>query len=179
MSKDVTACRPGCRWAGMVGTLPCCNYWDHPKNGLRPCPGGADCTVYEERATEKENIRQNHDREPEAPRKRRLKYCEEQVRQLYEQGKNDPEIADHCGVRPCTIRKWRHDMNLPPNPRNTKTAAKKFDRGTARLLYDSGMNDAQIAEQLGMARETIKKWRHRELLVANRVKRQEVKKCGT
>lgn len=90
---------------------------------------------------------------------------EERIR-LYEKGLNDCEIADRVGVHQSTICQWRNGKGLPPN----HTANKKGTGGNFEermKLYKEGLNDYEIAEELGVCQATVCSWRKRRNLPPN------------
>ena len=163
---ELSPCPPCCKWACIVGGLPACEWWEHHE-GLRPCPGGADCTVYEPsgRKVFSAEVKKKKTPKPRKERKRKINF--EAARKLYDQGLNDREISMQIGVSDSSVARWRNAEGLPPQfPRR----AQKFSREEARKLHALGLTDAEIGATLGMKGETIKKWRQSAKLPANKKK---------
>ena len=58
--------------------------------------------------------------------------------------------------------------------RDASRSALKLDEAKARTLYDRGLNDRQIAEELGnIRRQTVQKWRKRNELPTQKERTQE------
>ena len=81
------------------------------------------------------------------------KYDWAQFRALWEEGKNDREIARTIGCNPDTVQKWRHAVGLPPRYRP------EIDRKKLKELWEAGMDDPHIAQELGIS--TMSAWRAR------------------
>ena len=80
------------------------------------------------------------------------------LRELYDRGLNDREIAAATGISEKTAAKFRLDSGLPPHPRERKHC---FDTKQARELWEQGMTDPEIAQALGVRKATIWHWRSR------------------
>ncbi len=78
------------------------------------------------------------------------------LRELYDRGLNDREIAAATGISEKTAAKFRLDNGLPPHPRER---SRKFDTVKARKLREQGLTDREIAEQLGVSKAAIWHWR--------------------
>ena len=72
---------------------------------------------------------------------------------LWDEGKNDREIARIIGCNPDTVQKWRHGAGLPPRYRQ------EIDRVRLKELWEAGMDDPHIAKELGVS--TMSAWRAR------------------
>ena len=101
----------------------------------------------------------------------------DQIAKLYKQGLSDSKIAKAVGCTRLTVFAWRQRNNKPTNhpkpqkaasqPDKKKTARnKKIDDDRARELYDSGLDDKEIGEVLGLSPSTIAAWRRRHNLIA-------------
>ena len=80
-------------------------------------------------------------------------YDWKQFRALWDEGKNDREIARIIGCNPDTVQKWRHGAGLPPRYRQ------EIDRARLKELWETGMDDPHIAKELGVS--TMSAWRAR------------------
>lgn len=69
---------------------------------------------------------------------------------------------------------------LEPAKKSPRAGRKplKLDEEKARALWDSGANDQEIAEAVGVSKSCIQRWREREELVRPRGKRKQTKKEG-
>lgn len=98
-------------------------------------------------------------------------------RALYDAGWSDANIAKELGCSNDTVGKWRKREKLPAN-KSVKLGTKLYDWDKGRKLYEAGMNDCQIAKELGCTDKAVRNWRFRRKLPANRVPgfiRKEVK----
>ena len=89
---------------------------------------------------------------------RMLEERRRKMRELYDRGLNDREIAAATGISEKTAAKFRMDSGLPPHPRERKHC---FDTKQARELWEQGMTDPEIAQALGVRKATIWHWRSR------------------
>ena len=80
------------------------------------------------------------------------------LRELYDRGLNDREIAAATGISEKTAAKFRMENGLPPHPRERKHC---FDTKQAREFWEQGMTDPEIAQALGVRKATIWHWRSR------------------
>lgn len=96
---------------------------------------------------------------------RRKKLDWDKVKELYDQGKYDSEIAKVFGVSDNVIFKWRKRNNLPAI--KPKGRSVKYDWDTVKKLYEAGMRDVQIEEQTGISRKRIRTWRSQNHLPKN------------
>ena len=92
-----------------------------------------------------------------------------QMLRLYEQGMSDTELANAIGRSLDLVRKWRKRNGLPVNPaKRAKSAGGAKELDVQRMeLYLQGLDDGEIARQLGLARSGIASWRRRNSLPAN------------
>ena len=81
--------------------------------------------------------------------------------ELYNQGKNDRQIADIIGVGDTAIYKWRKQHGLKAN--YTPTASDNRVE-----LYNQGYTDQEIAKAVGKNPQAIKEWRKANKLKNNR-----------
>ena len=80
---------------------------------------------------------------------------------LYNQGKNDRQIADILGVGDTAIYKWRKKNGLKANYQPTAN--------DNRLeLYNQGLTDQEIAKAINKNASAIKEWRKVNKLKNNR-----------
>jgi len=167
--KDEYICyRTKCRYhAGRVdGNVPSCNYF-FITGETKTSRGEADitrkCGLYKPgtalRAQPQPVVLQGSSprKKPKTEDRRRIhagrKYDWAQFRALWEEGKNDREIARAIGCNPDTVQKWRHGAGLPPRYRP------EIDRNRLRELWEAGMDDPHIAQELGIS--TMSAWRAR------------------
>ena len=89
--------------------------------------------------------------------------------ELYNQGKNDRQIADAIGVGDTAIYKWRKQHGLKAN----YTPNLKDNR---LELYNQGLTDQEIAKAIGKNPQAIKEWRKVNKLKNNRpaVSREQI-----
>lgn len=105
-------------------------------------------------------------------RKYREKYG--RMKDLYERGMDDDEIAAAMGTVISSVQKWRYKNNLKKNKDRSKRL-KPETLQRIRELYDNEMNDKQIADELGIKSFTVSGWRQREGLPAYRITYSEKK----
>lgn len=110
----------------------------------------------------------------------------DQFAKLYKQGLSDSKIAKEVGCSRLMVFAWRQRNQKPTNnPKTPKVAVnkqageripsnKKVDDDRARELYDSGLDDKEIGEVMGISPSTIAAWRHRHNLSCQRRVRKEV-----
>lgn len=96
----------------------------------------------------------------------------EKALKLYEQGSWDKEIAEACGVSNSTIFRWRTSLGLPTNRSKKRKDGTIVDWSLAEKLYEEGLNDVQIAKQLGesVRHGAVRDWRVRTGRPANQPK---------
>lgn len=169
--KDEYICRrTTCRFhSGRVdGNVPSCNYF-FITGETKTSRGEADitrkCGLYKPGTALRVRaqpvvLRGSTPRKEPKPKtddRRRIhagrKYDWAQFRALWEEGKNDREIAQTIGCNPDTVRKWRHGAGLPPRYRQ------EIDRKKLRALWEAGMDDPHIAQELNISRQAA--WRAR------------------
>lgn len=170
MKDPYICCRTKCRYhSGRVdGNVPSCNYF-FITGETKTSRGEADitrkCGLYKPGTAPRVRAQpvvlrgSSPKREPkpktEDRRKIRAgrKYDWAQFRALWEEGKNDREIARTIGCNPDTVQKWRHGAGLPPRYRQ------EIDRKKLRALWEAGMDDPHIAQELNISRQAA--WRAR------------------
>ena len=100
------------------------------------------------------------------------------MRQLYDAGKDDRQIAAELGVTRTAVWTWRQEHHLqpqsaqrkyPPSPNKTR-AKPRLDETAAMAAYTSGKTDKEIAEVCGCTAPTIANWRKRYGLDGNHAK---------
>lgn len=85
---------------------------------------------------------------------------------LYNQGLSDSEIARRLGLTQNAIGYWRREQDLSPN--SLRGGRVLGDKEKKRLeLYNQGLNDVEIATQLGLTHEAIFAWRKSRDLLPN------------
>ena len=161
--RDPYICyRTKCRYhAGRVdGNVPSCNYF-FCTGVTKTSRGEADitrkCGLYDTTPLTRGKpqpivLRGSSPRREPKQRAGRL-YDWKQFRALWDEGKNDREIARVIGCNPDTVQKWRHGAGLPPRYRQ------EIDRVRLKELWEAGMDDPHIAKELGVS--TMSAWRAR------------------
>lgn len=94
--------------------------------------------------------------------------------EMHKQGKTDVEIAAALNVHRTTISAWRSKNGLKPNIAKRPPTI-RIDEQEAMRLYNLGLGDAQIANQLGLSPPTICRWRRMRCLLSNHVKAKEAR----
>lgn len=84
---------------------------------------------------------------------------------LYNEGKNDHEIAEALGVVPGAVLYWRRTNLLNSIPRK---GTGQIDETKARDLYEAGKHDPEMAEVFGVSPQSIFNWRKQRGLPAKR-----------
>jgi len=88
--------------------------------------------------------------------------------ELYNQGLDDRQIAERVGTKYGAIRSWRYVRKLPANAsrggqgggiRGKKVVFTEEQQRQLRKLHSDGLNDAEIAQALGISRTTALRWR--------------------
>lgn len=105
-----------------------------------------------------------------APHKtREFGWDKEKALQLYNEGAYDKEIAETVGVSTPTVYRWRSGLGLPTNRSRKRRDGTIVDWGLAEKLYAEGLNDVQIAKQLGetISHGAVRDWRVRTNKPAN------------
>ena len=80
------------------------------------------------------------------------------IREMYQAGASDQDIADATGWAKRTVCKWRQNHGLPANRKNGVLVAKE---AKAIRLYQQGFNDRAIAGAIGCSSITVYRWRER------------------
>jgi hypothetical protein len=94
---------------------------------------------------------------------------------LYEKGLDDTQIARVEGVTKGTIYHWRRNHGLMSNSTVSAEAKATLSRGR-RFLYDLNWGDDSIAWQQGVDKATVRQWRARYGLPANRPRTRTYKR---
>ncbi len=85
------------------------------------------------------------------------------MRELYEQGLNDCEIAEAMGITSASVWYWRSHRGLVSHRvLQSKDLAERM-----RELYERGLNDVEIACGAGCMRKTVMTWRAKNGLKNN------------
>ena len=102
------------------------------------------------------------------------------MRQLYDAGKDDRQIAAELGVSRTTVWTWRQQEKLqpqstrrtyPPSPNKTRKKEKPpLDEAAAMDAWLSGKTDFDIARSIGSDLTAVAAWRKQVGLNANRAK---------
>ena len=88
------------------------------------------------------------------------------ARELYDKGYDDEVIAGAIGCARVTVEKWRLRNGMTANG-TEKRGRKRLDWDKAMELYNRGLNDREIADEIGGSRKTVEKWRRTTGLPAN------------
>lgn len=162
--RDPYICyRTKCRYhAGRVdGNVPSCNYF-FCTGVTKTSRGEADitrkCGLYKPGTAPRVRaqpvvLRGSRPQRREPKQRAGRLYDWKQFRALWDEGKNDREIARVIGCNPDTVQKWRHGAGLPPRYRQ------EIDRARLKELWEAGMDDPHIAKELGVS--TMSAWRAR------------------
>lgn len=94
---------------------------------------------------------------------------EETLAKMYYNGYTDREIAQKMGVTNSAVAFRRQQMGL------LRTAVKQYTDEQIEELYAQGLSDIVIAEKLDISQKTIQKWRGRNKLPPNCVRRRKKK----
>lgn len=89
--------------------------------------------------------------------------------ELYDNGAYDKEIAQQIGISVPTVFRWRKGLGLPPNKGRRLKDGTLINWDLAEGLYAEGLNDVQIAQQLGenVTHGAVRDWRLRTNKPAN------------
>lgn len=89
--------------------------------------------------------------------------------ELHDQGAYDKEIAQQIGISVPTVFRWRKGLGLPPNKGRRLKDGTLINWDLAEGLYAEGLNDVQIAQQLGenVTHGAVRDWRLRTNKPAN------------
>ena len=94
---------------------------------------------------------------------------------LYQKGLDDTEIACIEGVTKGTICHWRRHHGLMSNSKVSADAKATLSRGR-KFLYDLNWGDDAIAWQQRIDKATVRQWRDRNKLPANRPSKRTYKR---
>lgn len=167
--SDFTACPPRCKYAGVAGGWLCCDYWII-EDKLRGCEGGKNCEKY----TKIDNRVKKSPKRRDYPEK--LSFSADKARELLAQGLSDRAVAEQLGVKKGLLKRWRIRHGIEENVCNEPRVRRLcFDPDEARRLYDEGHIDREIAEALGVAPQTINKWRLKAGLPSKFLEKQNEK----
>jgi hypothetical protein len=83
----------------------------------------------------------------------KLKFTDEQFKELWSQGLNDVQIAERLGVTPEAVGHRRRKVGLPRNP------CKKETKEKLKELHSRGLTDVQIAREMGLRAGTVGTYR--------------------
>ena len=93
--------------------------------------------------------------------------------ELLQAGLTDAEVARELGIRAKSVEAWRNRRGIKRNP--TAREREIQDRMQRRAaLYEQGLNDAEMARELGIPTVTVRRWRWKLNLPENggRVRRR-------
>lgn len=83
-----------------------------------------------------------------------------------------PEAGEHCTAFVPKQKKLRRGAPPPP-PQPRKRSERTLIRyRQMRQLYDEGKTDCVIADEVGVSRSTVKRWRLEEGLMPNTVRKE-------
>jgi len=84
---------------------------------------------------------------------------------LYNQGLSDVRIAQLSDLSLSTVVRWRKEQDLPPTGKKNPNRPKHYNYGDRDKkmmgLYNRGLNDSEIGEQVGMSGSGVWHWRKR------------------
>ena len=95
----------------------------------------------------------------------RYRFDQRKMRELYDAGLRDYQIACEMGCTAETVKGFRERNGLPPRKPEYK---REFPPEQLRAIYDKGLTDREIAEAAGCSKDTVEAFRHRERLPAVR-----------
>lgn len=106
---------------------------------------------------------------PHKPKVREFEWDTEKALKLHEEGAYDKDIAQQLGISTSSVHRWRKGLGLPPNKGRRLKDGTLVDWDLAEKLYAEGLNDVQIAKQLGekVTHGTVRDWRLRTNKSAN------------
>lgn len=86
---------------------------------------------------------------------------------MHAAGMTDSQIAQAVGWRYPRVQKWRMRNKLPVNKARRGPSRVKVTDEMARPFYDMGLNDREIAQQIGQEAYNVQTWRRRNNLPPN------------
>lgn len=103
-----------------------------------------------------------------------LPWSDDSIKQAYDKGLSDSQIADAFGYEDNIVKQWRATQHLQPN-KSAQNATARVHKGRqssiddvkARGLYDAGKSDSEIAAVFGLGSNSIWSWRKKNNLPAN------------
>lgn len=100
---------------------------------------------------------------------REFEWDTDKALELYDNGAYDKEIAQQIGISVPTVFRWRKGLGLPPNKGRRLKDGTLINWDLAEGLYAEGLNDVQIAQQLGenVTHGAVRDWRLRTKKPAN------------
>lgn len=106
---------------------------------------------------------------PHKPKAREFEWDTVKAQELYDNGAYDKEIAQQIGISVPTVFRWRKGLGLPPNKGRRLKDGTLINWDLAEGLYAEGLNDVQIAQQLGenVTHGAVRDWRLRTNKPAN------------
>lgn len=103
------------------------------------------------------------------PRGVKEKYDWDIAKRLYDEGKNDGEIARVMGCTPGVVRQWRNRNKLPANATaGWRARPAKHNWDLAMKLYQEGKSDGEVGREMGCSGKVVANWRRRQGLKANK-----------
>lgn len=96
----------------------------------------------------------------------------------YDKDEEFDQLAVACRTDRAGMRRKLIDLGLMEGPKRGGSHP-KMDRTKARQLYEDGLTDGAIAKQLGVASQTVNKWRNDEGLPAHGFYHGDKKKKST
>lgn len=101
---------------------------------------------------------------------REFEWDTDKALELYDNGAYDKEIAQQIGISVPTVFRWRKGLGLPPNKGRRLKDGTLINWDLAEGLYAEGLNDVQIAQQLGenVTHGAVRDWRLRTNKPANK-----------
>lgn len=87
--------------------------------------------------------------------------------ELYNKGLDDDEIAEIEGCSVGYIGQWRIKNGLPKHKDNRRKSLEELHI-KRMALYNKGLTDEEIAQELGLKKKTISYWRQNQKLKMNK-----------
>ena len=157
---DIKTCMR-CRFRGFLDyeSQLCCNYlWITGKARiLLPKREDGRCPAFEEGEQEFSQITQISMHVPKDRPMYKDKYLKDQMRNLYDQGLNDRQIAVEMGCNEKTVASWRRKEGLPAV--GAKKKEQWYDPELLQKMYDMGYSDSRMSRQTGIHPSVIANWR--------------------
>lgn len=146
----------GCVDCVKLGGYWTCDYIGHtgkPRSLI--CPPGKLCTVKSTRPRELDGEPGTH------------RWDVKTALDLHKAGANDVEIAAALNVAKETVLRWRKGQGLPANRKQKNPTSRIKWAAEAKELYDMGWSDLKIGREIGVAHQSVSRWRRINGIPAN------------